>query len=207
LSRRLSVDIDFKVIYDEVSNVAFGPQRLNQVHRSPHPMSMTDSDWYAALARPSRTASTVLLGLGLWIILLSLVNIIDGAFYGEKVLWFEFLTNGSFDDISAPHNGIEITSDDLLFGLVGVAFSGVGIMGLRSAGVQLAQISSSLSGLFSSELGIRKTIADWMIVVGIIFYMAWSVQEGTWVDPGVFAVSVVPFAFGIGLNLLDSAEA
>ena len=169
-------------------------------------MSMTDSDWYSALTRPSRTASMVMLAFGLWIVLLSLVNIVEGAFYGEKVLWLEFLTNGSFDDISKTHDGIEITLDDLFFSIIGIIFSGLGVMGLRSDGFQLSQLTTCLSGLFSSELGIRKTIADWMIVGGIIFYIAWSIQEGTWIDPGVFAVSVVPLAFGIGLNLLDSAE-
>ena len=63
-----------------------------------------------------------------------------------------------------------------------------------------------MSGLFSVEYGIRKTVADWMMVIAIIFYLIWSVQNNTWVDPGVFAVSAVPFWFGFGFNLLDKAE-
>jgi hypothetical protein len=71
----------------------------------------------------------------------------------------------------------------------------------------IRDLPNCLSGLSSTENGIRKTLADWMIVVGVLFYLAWSIQNNTWVDPGVFAVSVAPFSFGIGLNLLDKAEA
>ena len=67
-------------------------------------------------------------------------------------------------------------------------------------------LPNCMSGLFSGEYGIRKTVADWMIVFAIIFYLAWSAQYNTWVDPGVFAVTVIPFMFGFGLNMLDKAE-
>ena len=70
----------------------------------------------------------------------------------------------------------------------------------------IKSLPNCMSGLFSGENGIRKTVADWMIAFAIIFYLAWSTQYNTWVDPGVFAVSVIPFMFGFGLNMLDKAE-
>ena len=176
-------------------------------------MSLAENDWYSALTRPSRTASTAMLLLGGWVLLLTIVNLANGAYSpGFKVLWLGFLSNGALGDVSVAHDGVSVVTDDIVFGFLGLAVAGLGWFGLGKAveGGAVAAIKGlpdCLSGLFSSENGIRKTIADWLIVGGIIFYLAWSVQNNTWVDPGVFAVSVAPFAFGVGLNLLDKAEA
>lgn len=176
-------------------------------------MSLADNDWYSALTRPSRTASTAMLLLGGWVLLLTIVNLAIGAYSpGFKVLWLGFLSNGGLGDVYVAHDGISVVVDDFVFGLLGLAVAGLGWFGLGQAveGGAVGAITglpNCLNGLFSSERGARKTIADWLIVGGVIFYLAWSVQNNTWVDPGVFAVSVAPFAFGVGLNLLDKAEA
>ena len=176
-------------------------------------MSLSDNDWYSALTRPSRTASTVMLLLGGWVLLLTIVNITTGAYSaaGLKVLWLGFLSNGSLGDVNTNHDGISIVVDDIAFGMLGVVLVAVGHLGMNKAveGGTVSAIKSlpnCMSGLFSGENGIRKTVADWMIAFAIIFYLAWSTQYNTWVDPGVFAVSVIPFMFGFGLNMLDKAE-
>ena len=176
-------------------------------------MALTDTDWYSTLTRPSRTTSTVMLLLGGWVLLLTIVNITIGAYSsGFKALWLGFLSNGSLGDVYVDHDGISIVVDDIVFGILGIALIAIGHMGMSKAveGGTISAIKnlpSCLSGLFSGEDGIRKSIADWMIVFAIVFYLAWSAQYNTWVDPGVFAVSVIPFMFGVGLNLLDKAEA
>lgn len=197
---------------DQKNRGPSGPQRLNRVHRSPHSMSLADNDWYSALTRPSRTASTAMLLLGGWVLLLTIVNVAIGAYSpGFKALWLGFLSNGALGDVYVAHDGVSIVVDDIVFGLLGAAVTGLGWFGMGKAvdGGAVAAIKGTpecLSGLFSIENGVRKTMADWLIVGAIIFYLAWSVQNNTWVDPGVFAVSVAPFAFGVGLNLLDKAE-
>ncbi len=175
-------------------------------------MSLSDNDWYSALTSPSRTASTVMLLLGGWVLLLTIVNIVVGAYSpGFKALWLGFLSNGSLGDVYIDHDGISVVVDDIAFGILGVVLVAVGHLGMNKA-VEGGTISAikglpnCMSGLFSGEHGIRKTVADWMIVFAIIFYLAWSAQYNTWVDPGVFAVSVIPFMFGFGLNMLDKAE-
>jgi len=67
-------------------------------------------------------------------------------------------------------------------------------------------LPTCMSGLFSGEHGIRKTVADWMIVSGIVFYLSWSALYTGWVDVGVYAVTTTLFMFGFGLNILDKAE-
>ena len=175
-------------------------------------MSLSDNDWYSALTRPSRTASTVMLLLGGWVLLLTIVNITFGAYSpGFKALWLGFLSNGSLGDVYTDHDGISVVVDDIAFGIIGIILVAMGHLGMNKAveGGAVSAIKSlpnCMSGLFSGEHGIRKTVADWMIVFAIICYLARSIQYNTWVDPGVFAVSVIPFMFGFGLNMLDKAE-
>ena len=38
------------------------------------------------------------------------------------------------------------------------------------------------SSLLSSENGIRRTMASWMVVIGVMFYIVWSFMNTTWVD-------------------------
>ena len=178
-------------------------------------MSLADNDWYSALTRPSRTASTVMLLLGGWVLFLTIVNLVVGAYSdgdgGLKVLWLGFLSNGTLGDINTNHDGISVLVDDIVFGMLGIILVALGHLGMNKAleGGTISAIKGlpeCMSGLFLGEAGIRKTVADWMMVIAIIFYLTWSVQNNTWVDPGVFAVSAIPFWFGFGFNLLDKAE-
>jgi hypothetical protein len=176
-------------------------------------MSLADNDWYSVLTRPSRTASTGFLLLGGWVLLLTIVNIAIGAYSpGFKALWLGFLSNGAFGEVYVAHDGITIVLDDIVFAVLGLAVTGLGYVGMGQAVeggaiTAVRDLPNCLSGLSSTKDGIRKTLADWLIVGGVLFYLAWSIQNNTWVDPGVFAVSVAPFSFGVGLNLLDKAEA
>ena len=150
--------------------------------------------------------------LGGWVLLLTIVNIAFGAYSpGFKALWLGFLSNGSLGDVYTNHDGISVVVDDIAFGILGIILASLGHLGMNKAveggtASAIKSLPNCMSGLFSGEHGIRKTVADWMIVFAIIFYLAWSTQYNTWVDPGVFAVSVIPFMFGFGLNMLDKAE-
>ena len=178
-------------------------------------MSLADNDWYSALTRPSRTASTVMLLLGGWVLFLTIVNLVVGAYSdgdgGLKVLWFGFLSNGTLGDINTNHDGISVVVDDIVFGILGIILVALGHLGMNKAleGGTISAIKGlpeCMSGLFSGEHGIRKTVADWMIVSGIVFYLSWSALYTGWVDVGVYAVTTTLFMFGFGLNILDKAE-
>ena len=175
-------------------------------------MSLSDNDWYSALTRPSRTASTAMLLLGGWVLLLTIVNVTVGAYPpGFKALWLGFLSNGSLGDVYTDHDEISVVVDDIAFGILGIILVSLGHLGMNKA-VEGGTISAikglptCMSGLFSGEHGIRKTVADWMIVSGIVFYLSWSALYTGWVDVGVYAVTTTLFMFGFGLNILDKAE-
>tara|TARA_B100001029_G_C15035909_1_gene440119 strand:- start:449 stop:913 length:465 start_codon:yes stop_codon:yes gene_type:complete len=150
--------------------------------------------------------------LGGWVLLLTIVNVTVGAYSpGFKALWLGFLSNGSLGDVYTDHDGISVVVDDIAFGIIGIFLVAIGHLGMNKAveGGTVSAIKNlpnCMSSLFSGQNGIRKTVADWMITFAIIFYLAWSTQYNTWVDPGVFAVSAIPFMFGFGLNMLDKAE-
>ena len=123
-------------------------------------MSLSDNDWHSALTRPSRTASTVMLLLGGWVLLLTIVNITFGAYSpGFKALWLGFLSNGSLGDVYTDHDGISVVVDDIVFGIIGIILVAMGHLGMNKAveGGTVSAIKSipnCMSGLFSGEYGI-----------------------------------------------------
>ena len=169
---------------------------------------MTDSEWMDSLTRPSKTASAALTLLGSWIVFLTVVNISIGAYSeGRKVLWIDFFTG--VRDSSTTDMAFVI--DDGMFGLVGLAIIGLGARGMNNIhesgfGGWLRNLPSCIiGGLLSSEGGSNKLISSWLIALGVLFYLVWSVVENTWVDTGVYSVAAVLVSFGVGMRLLEES--
>ena len=56
--------------------------------------------------------------------------------------------------------------------------------------------------MMSSEGELSLIVANWMVVGGILFYIIWSTINTTWVDPGVYSVSIVVIASGLGIEAM-----
>lgn len=175
-------------------------------------MTMQGADWEESLSRPSQTMSTLAMVLGAWVILLTIVNIVIGAYSpGFKVMWIGFISGDSAAS-NVPHDGAGVVMDDMVFALLGIALLALGSMGMKKCfdggvaewikGLSSGTVASSL---LSSENGIRRTMASWMIVIGVAFYLTWSSLNTTWVDPGVYAVMVILVSFGFGIHTLEDA--
>ncbi len=175
-------------------------------------MTMQGVDWEESLSRPSQTMSTLAMVLGAWVAILTLVNISIGAYSpGFKVLWVGFLAGDSAAS-NVPHDGAGIVVDDIVFALIGVVLLALGSRGLIKShdgdmmewfrGLPSGPVASSL---FTSENGMRRALASWMIVLGVLFYFSWSFLNTTWVDPGVYAVMIILVSFGIGIHTLEDA--
>ena len=186
---------------------------LNRKGRSPIVIDMVQTDWNEALNRPSSTISIFALMLGVWVILLSIINIVEGAYSpGYKVSWIGFL--GIDGDASVLHEGIEFALDDILFILFGVLLIAGGDYGMKKASSDSEGAMAFITGLpknnFTKNLhqGERAIdmISSWLVVIGILFYIIWSVQNNTWVDPGVYAVMISMVAFGFALSLNSKTE-
>lgn len=173
-------------------------------------MSKDDSEWMNALLRPSSPLSAGAIFIGLWVLFLTTVNIVSGAYSpGHKVLWIDFLTDG----ISTNTEEMGLVLDDAVFGTLGVAILAAGIVGMgksREDGFagwfRELPYDPIFTSLLSSKDGFARTLASWMILAGLAFYLVWSALNTTWVDPGVYSVTIALVAFGFGLHMLQASE-
>ncbi|MEC7706716.1 MAG: hypothetical protein VX723_02025 [Candidatus Thermoplasmatota archaeon] len=175
-------------------------------------MTMQGTDWEGSLSRPSQAISTLAMALGAWVVLLTLVNISIGAYSpGFKVLWIGFISGDSAAS-NIPHDGAGVVMDDIVFALIGAVLLVLGSMGMKKCfdggvmewfrGLPNGPVTTSL---LTSENGIRRTMASWMIAIGAIFYLSWSFLNTTWVDPGVYAVMIILVSFGFGIHTLEDS--
>ena len=75
--------------------------------------------------------STLAMGLGSWVILLTLVNITIGAYSpGFKVMWIGFILGDSAAS-NVAHDGAGLVLDDVVFALLGGALLTLGSMGIK----------------------------------------------------------------------------
>ncbi|MAK25951.1 MAG: hypothetical protein CMA02_01605, partial [Euryarchaeota archaeon] len=52
--------------------------------------------------------------------------------------------------------------------------------------------------------GLNVTLGSWLMITGVIFYFSWSIMNNTWVDPGVYAVTIPLIGFGSILPMLEN---
>ncbi|MBK70620.1 MAG: hypothetical protein CMB53_04430 [Euryarchaeota archaeon] len=170
---------------------------------------MSESAWMESLTRPSKTLSASAVLLGTWLTLLTIVNLTQGAYSeGRKVLWFKFLTGVK----EASTTDMSFVIDDAVFGLVGAVILAAGVMGLnRSHEGGFTSWASGLptcvmSCLLFSDGDFKKLASSWLVALGVLFYVSWSISETTWVDPGVYSVAIVLISFGVGIGILSESE-
>ena len=112
------------------------------------------------------------------------------------------------------HGQVLVALVELLVGLLGIVLLALGSMGMSKA-VEggIASWAGSIpqgpvvSSLFSSEGGISRTLASWLVLLGLTFYLYWNMfVQIAWVDPGVYAVMIVFVSFGFGIHAMADAE-
>ena len=175
-------------------------------------MSEANQEWMEVLKSPSITMSVGSFLLGSWMAFLTLVNIISGVYSdGRKVNWMDFITNGPVTN-SAHEIGLTFP-DDVIFAIISAALIGIGVMGIGSSredgfGGWISGLPNEriMKSLISPNLDIVRTIARWMMLLGIVYYFGWSLRETTWVDTGVYSVMIALVAVGLGLHWIRDAE-
>ena len=182
---------------------------LNQKCKSPVVINMVQTDWNEALTKPSNMISTAALILGAWIILLSLINIFAGGAgqAGNKVAWIGFI--GTTFDIGGeafvPYDDGFIL-DDAIFAVLGLIMIAAGLRNNEVFNwVSNIQNSDFVNNLIKGNNG-KEIISSWLTVIGVAFYIIWSMQNDTWVDPGVYSIMIAMVAFGIALNINSKVE-
>ena len=161
---------------------------------------------------PGKTFSSLIFGLGVWGLILGIVNVTLGAVVaGErKIVWAGYLTMGYLWDDPYSEMIYRPYSDTVFIGmaLVGILWGAYGINQKVEGGFQ-AWISgvifnpiwtSLVSG--SEEGGMTMSAAAWCLLIGFGFYAYWSIVHWAWTDIGVYAVTAPLLAFGFGLRYL-----
>ena len=70
----------------------------------------------------------------------------------------------------------------------------------------LSDLSSFAGNLFSTDNTLMRLVGSWLIVIGLLFYLLWSVLNETWVDPGVYSVMISMVSFGYGILIYVDSE-
>ena len=175
-------------------------------------MSEGGQEWKEALKRPSSTLSIGSFLLGVWVAFLTIVNITVGAYStGRRVNWIAFITNGQ--ETNSAHELSLAFPDDIVFAILSSILVVAGVYGLNTtresgfvgwfSGLPNDKLVTSL---YSTENGLSRTLASWMILAGLGYYLVWSAMESTWVDPGVYSITISLIAVGIGLNWLQDSN-
>ena len=150
---------------------------------------------------------------GIWALIVDVVNIAIGAYAsGQKVVWAGFISYGNLaENTFTAHNGIEITPGDIVFTIIGGAILALGILILQKTeeGGVVSWLSSLVSpsrwkSLFDFTEGLNVTLGSWLMISGVVFYFSWSIINNTWVDPGVYAVTIPLIGFGSILPMLEN---
>ena len=166
-------------------------------------------DW---IKSPGKAFSSLVFGLGVWGLVLGIVNVVFGAVVaGErKVVWAGYLTMGYLWDEPYSEMVYRPWSDTvfLAMAITGIAWGAWGIHQKVEGGFQ-----AWIKGIFfhpiwtslvsgREEGGMTMTAAAWCLLLGIGFYTYWSIVHWAWTDIGVYAVTAPLIAFGFGLRFL-----
>ncbi len=163
---------------------------------------------------PSSATARWFVGLGVWGLLLALLNLMGMAHPGYRISWAGVLSMGRLNNAFEAHATAPafVASDLIFIALCG----GLVVLGFRT----IANEESSIAGFFrslvdnstwralvSAESGASHTVGAWCLLVGLLFYVIRGVMYTNWFDPGVYAVSAVLIAFGFALRALALSEA
>lgn len=158
------------------------------------------------LVKPNRTLASWYIGLGLWGVLLAILNITGHIHPNYRVSWGGLLTLELTNAAFETTDEVKFVVSDLIFFAMcaGITWLGLQTMSEDKAGIKgfftSLVMNDFWNSLVSSEEGWMRTFAAWCLVIGFDFYIIWSILYQTWIDPGVYAVSAALIAFGFALK-------
>lgn len=175
--------------------------------RAKVPRAMVQSSWKDEVTKPSRFLSVVSFCIGTWLAFVSLINIAFGAFApGQKIEWLGFIDGSSLSEAYSAHSSISVGLGDVLALVAATILIVIGARGIESSSGLRTFLHSLIQRprkMMNSDGELSLIVANWMVVGGILFYVIWSSINTTWVDPGVYSVSIVMIAGGLGIEAIS----
>ena len=162
---------------------------------------------------PSVTLSKWYVGIGTWGLVLAILNMIGEIHPSYRVSWGGLLTFETLADAFGSKEGAPaFVIGDVVFIAACLALLGLGLRSINSnVDGGLAGFARSLvlndtwPALVGSEGGLMRAIGAWCLLLGFGFYIGYSAMYMTWIDVGVYSVSVTLVAFGFALNAVSRA--
>ena len=162
---------------------------------------------------PSVTLSKWYVGIGTWGLVLAILNMIGEIHPSYRVSWGGLLTFETLAEAFGSKEGAPtFVVGDIVFIAACLALLGLGLRSINSnVDGGLAGFARSLvlndtwPALVGSEGGLMRAIGAWCLLLGFGFYIGYSVMYMTWIDVGVYSVSVSLVAFGFALNAVSRA--
>ena len=171
------------------------------------PRAMVQSSWKDEVTKPSRFLSVVSFCIGTWLAFVSLINIAFGAFApGQKIEWLGFIDGSSLSEAYSAHSSISVGLGDVLALVAATILIVIGARGIESSSGLRTFLYSLIQRprkMMKSDGELSLIVANWMVVGGILFYIIWSTINTTWVDPGVYSVSIVMIASGLAIEAIS----
>ena len=163
--------------------------------------------------RPSVTLSKWYIAIGAWGLTLAILNMMGQIHPSYRVSWGGLLTFEALADaFGSKDDDPMFVVGDIVFIAACVALLGLGLRSINeNVEGGLAGFARSLvlndtwPALVGSEGGLMRAAGAWCLLLGFGFYIGYSVMYMTWIDLGVYSVSITLVAFGFALNAASRA--
>jgi hypothetical protein len=163
--------------------------------------------------KPSVTLSKWYIAIGAWGLTLAILNSLGYIHPTYRVSWGGLLTFEAFADAFGHKEDAPVfVLGDLVFVGACLALLGLGLNSINEkveGGVagfaQSLFVNDTWPALVGAEGGIMRSIGAWCLLLGFSFYIYYSILHMTWIDLGVYSVSITLVAFGFALNAVSRA--
>jgi hypothetical protein len=183
------------------------------ISASPVGVGMTNGESSDAAAKtsvsgPSPVWANFVITLGLWGLLLAVLNMFSAATPAQHVSWGGLLTF----EATNPAFGVAIDGfhyeplGDTIFMAACLAMIGFGMKAINeTSGVSEWATSLIVNDTWTaladpSVGGGQRTMAAWCLLLGLIFYFWFGINYSGWMDVGVYSVTIALVASGFALN-------
>lgn len=165
------------------------------------------------ISNPSIGLSKWYIAIGAWGLVLAVLNILGQIHPSYRVSWGGLLTFELLADAFGDKNtAATFVAGDAVFMLACGLLVALGLKSINESNegglasfFQSMVINDTWPALVGGEGGMMRAIGAWCLLLGFGFYIAFSVMNQTWIDLGVYSVSVTLVAFGFALDSASRA--
>ncbi|MDP6870013.1 MAG: hypothetical protein QGI21_04500 [Candidatus Poseidoniaceae archaeon] len=165
------------------------------------------------ITEPTRVIANWYLGVGLWGMLLAILNILGLVDRFHRVSWGGLLTFEMTNSaLGSKEDAPTFVAGDLVFMLmcgILIYFGLRTLMGENTFGEWFQSILKSDSWtdiVGSEEGGWSAVIGAWLLLIGFGFYIYRGIVHMNWIDAGSYSVAIVLIATGFILRSLSTID-